>query len=104
MVTADALAESFRTVLRIIDVVETNARYRNLSPQGEPQLGRRGLYQSVPDGTNPEMAFLWLLSLSDGDLDLLAISDRSGIALSELRAAADILESHQLLERLPGEA
>jgi len=104
LVTADALAESFRTVLRIIDVVETNARYRNLSPQGEPQLGRRGLYQSVPDGTNPEMAFLWLLSLSDGDLDLLAISDRSGIALSELRAAADILESHQLLERLPGEA
>ena len=29
-------------------------RYRNRSPYGEPQLGRRGLYQSVPDGTNPE--------------------------------------------------
>ncbi len=36
-------------------MIETNASYRNLSPYGEPQLGKRGLYQSVPDGTNPEL-------------------------------------------------
>ena len=65
--TADALGSAFTTALTIIDLLETNASYRNLSPYGEPQLGKRGLYQSVPDGTNPELAYLWLLSLSDGD-------------------------------------
>ena len=47
-------AASYRAALEIIDVVETNASFQNRSPYGEPQLGRRGLYQSVPDGTYPE--------------------------------------------------
>ena len=100
LVTAEALASSFRAALQIIDVVETNARYRNLSPYGEPQLGRRGLYQSVPDGTNPELAYLWLLNLSDGDHDLLEIAERSGLLFEAVRDAAATLESHGLLERL----
>jgi aminopeptidase-like protein len=99
LVTPGALAGSFRTALEIVDVVETNARYRNLAPYGEPQLGRRGLYQSVPDGTNPERAYLWLLSLSDGEHDLLGIAERSGLPYEALRSAAAKLESHGLLER-----
>ena len=98
LVTAESLASSFRAALRIIDVVETNTRYRNLSPYGEPQLGRRGLYQSVPDGTNPEAAYLWLLNLADGENDLLAIAERSGLSFESLRAAARTLEQHDLLE------
>jgi aminopeptidase-like protein len=101
LVTADALASSFRTALAIIDVVETNDRYRNLSPYGEPQLGKRGLYQSIPDGTNPEAAYLWVLNLSDGSHDLLAIAERSGLAFEAVREAAATLEQHDLLERLP---
>ena len=73
---------------------------RNRSPYGEPQLGRRGLYPSVPDGTNPEAAFLWLLNLSDGSHDLLAIAERSGLAFEALRDAATTLEQHELLERV----
>lgn len=101
LVTADALAASFRTALQIIDVVETNRSYRNLSPNGEPQLGRRGLYQSVPDGTNPELAYLWVLNLSDGRHDLLAISERSGLPFETIRNAAETLEQHSLLEQIP---
>jgi aminopeptidase-like protein len=97
LVTPEALAGSFRAALRIIDVVETNSFYGNLSPYGEPQLGRRGLYQSVPDGTNPEAAYLWLLNLSDGDHDLLAIAERSGLPFESVRDAAETLEQHQLL-------
>lgn len=104
LVTADALASSFRAVLEIIDVVETNARYRNLSPYGEPQLGRRGLYQSVPDGTNPEAGYLWLLNLSDGTSDLLAIAERSGLPFEAVRKAAQTLEQHGLLEQSPNAA
>ena len=101
LVTGEALASSFRHALQIIDIVETNGRYRNLSPYGEPQLGRRGLYQSVPDGTNPESAYLWLLNLSDEAHDLLEIAERSGLPFEAVREAALTLEQHELLERLP---
>jgi aminopeptidase-like protein len=101
LVRPDALASAFRAALEIIDVVETNGFYRNLSPYGEPQLGRRGLYQSIPDGTYPEAAMLWVLNLSDGDHDLLAIAERSGLPYASVLAAAETLERHELLERLP---
>ena len=100
LVTPEALASSFRTALTIIDLVETNGRYRNRSPYGEPQLGRRGLYQSVPDGTNPETAFLWLLNLSDGGHDLLEIAERAGLPFETIRDAAAVLAQHELLEEL----
>jgi aminopeptidase-like protein len=101
LVRPDALADSFRAVLEIIDLLETNATYRNTSPFGEPQLGRRGLYQGVPDGTNPEAALLWTLSLADGEHDLLAIAERSGARFEAIREAGISLERHGLLERLP---
>jgi aminopeptidase-like protein len=100
LVTPEALGSSFSAALRIVDLVETNTKYRNLSPYGEPQLGRRGLYQSVPDGTNPEAAYLWLLNLSDGDNDLLAIAERSGLPFESVHAAAQTLEQHDLLEEI----
>ena len=100
LVTPEALRSSFRAALTIIDFVESNASYRNLSPYGEPQLGKRGLYQSVPDGTNPEAAYLWLLNLSDGDNDLLAIAERSGLPFEAVRAAAQTLEENDLLEEI----
>lgn len=100
LVSAESLGESLRAALEVIDVVETNARYRNMSPYGEPQLGRRGLYQAIPDGTNPETALLWVLSLSDGAHDLLAIAERSGLPFGVLRDAAAALEHHGLVERL----
>jgi len=99
-VSAAALASSFTTALTIIDLVETNASFRNLSPYGEPQLGTRGLYQSVPDGTNPQAAYLWVLNLSDGAHDLLEIAERSGLPFETVRAAAATLEQHELLERV----
>jgi aminopeptidase-like protein len=98
LVTPEALGAAFRAALEIIDLVETNTAYRNLSPYGEPQLGKRGLYQSVPDGTRPEEALLWVLSLADS-MDLLGIAERSGLPFAAIRDAAAALESHQLLER-----
>jgi aminopeptidase-like protein len=97
LVTSSALGESLRAILEIIDAVETNRSYRNLSPYGEPQLGRRGLYQTIPDGTNPEAALLWVLSLSDGRYDLLAIAAQSNLPYSAILTAATTLERHGLL-------
>jgi aminopeptidase-like protein len=100
LVTAEALGSAFTAALTIVDVLETNASYRNLTPYGEPQLGKRGLYQSVPDGTNPELAYLWVLNLSDQTNDLLAIAERSGLPFEAIRTAAETLEQHDLLERI----
>lgn len=95
-----ALGDSFETVLTMLDVLERNASYLNLSPKGEPQLGKRGLYRSIGGGSSEEAALLWVLNFSDGQHDLLAISDRSGLSLDALRQAADALEEHELLRRL----
>ena len=43
----ESLAEAVETCLELVDVLETNRRCINLSPYGEPQLGRRGLYRSA---------------------------------------------------------
>jgi aminopeptidase-like protein len=71
-----------------------------MQPYGEPQLGRRGLYRAiggVPDPGRHSLAMLWVLNLSDGRHDLLAIAERSGLPFSLLRDAADRLAEHGLL-------
>jgi aminopeptidase-like protein len=97
LVGARPLGESVHTLLALIDAVETNLAYVNRSPYGEPQLGRRGLYQPVPDGSRPETPLLWVLNLSDGGHDLLEIAQRSGLPYAAIRDAASLLEQHGLL-------
>jgi aminopeptidase-like protein len=102
-VTSDALDEALKTCLGIVDVLEGNGRYVNLSPKGEPQLGRRGLYRSLGgelDAASRELAMLWLLNLSDGEPTLLDIAQRSGLPFHAIKAAADALVSHGLLKPL----
>ena len=101
-VRPEALADSFLRCLEIVDVLESNGRFRNLSPKGEPQLGKRGLYRSVAGGSNAEAALLWVLNQSDGDHSLLDISDRSGLPFGAIRDAADALRGHGLLEGADG--
>lgn len=89
------LAESIRVLANMIAVLDENRRLRNLSPKGEPRLGKRGLYGSI-GGTAPgafEHALLWVLNLSDGKNDLLSIAERSGVDFELLGRAAAALES-----------
>jgi aminopeptidase-like protein len=99
LVTPDALAGSYATLLAIVDALESNRRCVNLFPKGEPQLGRRGLYDAI-GGTSDrtrEMALLWTLNLSDGEQSLLDIARRGGLSFDAVRDAACTLESHGLL-------
>jgi aminopeptidase-like protein len=100
LVRPDALGDSFALYLNVLDRLERNGRYENLNPKGEPQLGKRGLYRSIGGGSNREAALLWLLNLSDGSNDLLAISDRSALPFPAVSEAADALEAADLLRRL----
>lgn len=100
LVTPGALADSFAKCCRIFEVLEQNGTYMNLSPMGEPQLGRRGLYhdrgglQSQPER---ELALLWVLNLSDGQHSLLDIADRAGIPFAVIHAAVQDLAAAGLV-------
>jgi aminopeptidase-like protein len=98
-VTADALADSLAVARDIVELLERNRSYRNLSPKGEPQLGLRGLYPSLGGGdpARQQLAMLWVLNQSDGSHSLLDIAERSGIPFAELGDAAERLQEHDLL-------
>jgi aminopeptidase-like protein len=102
LVRADKLAESIRVLAQAVSVLDANRRPRNLNPKGEPKLGKRGLYGSL-GGTAPgafEHALLWVLSLSDGGHDLVAIAERSGVGFELLESAATALEGAGLVRTL----
>ena len=104
MVRPEALAGSLDLYLAVIDILEDNGRFINLSPKCEPQLGRRGLYRTVGgnlDREAVEMGLLWVLNLSDGAHDLLSIAERSRLAFGVIRRAADALVEHRLLDPVP---
>jgi aminopeptidase-like protein len=94
-VSPQALGESFSQVFRLLKILQENRIGLNLSPRCEPQLGRRGLYNSP--GTN-ELALLWVLSLSDGSNDLLDIAERSGLEFSLVSESAKRLRVKGLLD------
>ncbi len=94
------LAESLRLYAAAFGLIESNRRYLNLKPHCEPQLGRRGLYRAIgggEDGREKELAMLWVLNLSDGDHDLLAIAERSALPFNSIVAAAEALLAADLL-------
>jgi aminopeptidase-like protein len=94
-----SLAGTLEALLEMLQILEEDARYRNLLPYGEPQLGRRGLYGAL-GGTgkkDTELAMLWVLNYSDGAHSLLDIAERSGLRFEVVRKAADLLLAHGLL-------
>ena len=99
LISTPKLAESFFAIARLFGVLEGNSKYVNLSPKGEPRLGKRGLYGALGGGQPgaAENAMLWVLNQSDGTHDLLAIAERSGLPFDSVRAAASALENAGLL-------
>jgi aminopeptidase-like protein len=99
------LAGSLRVCAAILDILEGNLRYRNLSPYGEPQLGRRNLYRTGGGTPGLEIsARLWVLNLSDGEHSLLDIAEQSGIPFASISDAARLLCESGLLAVVAGGA
>ena len=90
-----ALADSLRVLTGIVELIEQDATYRSTAPYGEPQLGRRGLY----DGAADRLALLWVLNLADGAHSLLDIAERSGRPFAAVADAAARLRDAGLLVR-----
>ena len=94
------LAESYRMITAALEVVDNTWRPRNTMPRCEPQLGRRGLYTALggdKDGPARSMAMLWVLNLADGTRSLLDMAERAALPFATIRAAAQLLQDHDLL-------
>ena len=95
-----ALAQAIQAIATILARVDENRLLRNLSPMGEPRLGKRGLFRSTGGG-NPqdfEYALLWLLNQADGTHGVNDVAAASGLSRDVVNAAADALLGAGLVE------
>ena len=102
----ESLAHSLAVLRRIVAVIEGDAVCRSRNPKGEPQLGQRGLYETMGGqraASYDQMALLWVLNLADGHHSLLDMAERAGVPFATIRAAADALVAAELLERMPAQ-
>jgi aminopeptidase-like protein len=100
-IAPEALAGAVEACLAIVAALDGDRAYRNLSPFGEPQLGRRGLFRSAGGAVetpDDERALLWVLNQSDGSATLLDVAARSGLPHPTVRRAAERLVAAGLLE------
>ncbi len=75
-----SMSEVISIYLEIVNLIESNNTYLNLFPYGEPQLGRRGLFRTLGAQRNRdeiEKAMWWALNYSDGNNDIIDISNLS---------------------------
>lgn len=88
-------------VMQAIEIAERNWVPLNMSPKGEPQLGRRGLYGSMGGDSRAAqnaMAMLWVLNLADGGYSILDMAERSKLPFAMLADAADRLRDAGLIK------
>lgn len=103
LVQPEYLGDSISAYLDIFEAFDKDGVFVNLSPYGEPQLGKRGLYRKLGGQQDIELSILaklWVLNLSDGDASLLDIAIRSDIPISTIQAAAGELYEAKLLKKL----
>ncbi|MFH1765280.1 MAG: DUF4910 domain-containing protein [Gemmatimonadota bacterium] len=104
-VRPEALEESLRVCLGIVEVLEHDLPFLNTNQRCEPRLSARGLWREADGNKGPgdtNLAVLWVLNLSDGEHTLLEIAEKSGMRFETIREAAGQLREAGLL-RLLGE-
>jgi aminopeptidase-like protein len=100
-ISFDAMEKSVSKYLEVIELIEKNEKYINKMPFCEPQLGKRGLYPTLGSqkGTQDFVtAMMWILNLSDGENDLITISEKSKIAVKDLIPVVAKLIENGILE------
>ena len=92
---------SYEVMTQVMQALEYNAKYR-LKVLGEPQLGRRGLYPMLSHKGNHDAVatLLDFTAYADGKNDLIAISERFGVAVKELLPIVQRLCDTGLIRRV----
>jgi aminopeptidase-like protein len=103
LVRQEYLEASFEVYREVVHTFESHIFYQNLFPEGEPQLGKRGLYSAI--GGNSEakqlqMAMLWILNYSDGDHSLIHIARLAGMKYRLLEQAGNLLKEKGVIKKI----
>ena len=107
----DKIIESIETIEQILKYAEVCGNPINLSPFGEPQLGKRDLYPNMNsnktknlssdkfvDGRTQLNRILSILNLSDGDTDFMEIAEKTNCTVDELLPTLIKLEEKKLIK------
>lgn len=100
LISEKGLTDSLKLFLEIFAHIEADRKFENLFPKGEPQLGKRGLYDNVGgrnDSKTLQLAFLWVLNYSDRLHSLEDIIRMSGLDIKIVTEAAHMLEEKGLI-------
>jgi aminopeptidase-like protein len=106
LISDKGLMDSLSVFQEVIRHIEADRMYLNRFPKGEPQLGKRGLYDNIGglnDSKTVQLAFLWILNYSDGMHSLTDVAMLSGIDLSIIVKAAAMLLDKDLISPVPGQ-
>ncbi|MEZ5653038.1 MAG: DUF4910 domain-containing protein [Burkholderiaceae bacterium] len=99
-ISGTALVQACALVMQATRMLDGDRSYRNLEPYGEPQLGKRGLYDTT-GGENErrlrQLATLWVLNQSDGSRSLIDIAIRARMPFAMIEEAANALLAGGLL-------
>ena len=100
----ESLADSFATALSALEMLEKNAVMVNVNPHCEPHLGRHGVLAALRGHDRSrelQEAMMWVLNLGDGENDLMAVAQRSGLPFPLVSQAAQLLAGAALVARVP---
>lgn len=109
------LLDSVQAIEEALVLAEIAGTPVNLSPYGEPQLGKRGLYpnmnaastwkdsdDALSDGRITLERLLWILNLSDGEHSTAAIANKCGCSIADLKGIIERLEEEGLISFTQG--
>jgi aminopeptidase-like protein len=100
-ITASNLGEAVDILLDVLSVLDRNVFLERVDGRGEPQLGRRGLYQAIGgqagSGGLSQAALLWTLNLADGRHALMDIAERADLPFEDIARAAELAREAGLL-------
>ena len=103
LISPEGLDGAYAVIRRCLEVLEENRVYR-VRTLGEPQLGRYGLYPTVSTRRSLKQVKVMrdFLAYADGQLDVVAISDRIGVPVWDLWPVIQRLKEVGLVEEVSG--
>jgi aminopeptidase-like protein len=113
--TIDSLVSSVDYLEDFLRELDNSGYFVNLSPYGEPQLGKRNIYPNINaastwNNSGDEIfdartflnRTLMILNYSDGHNDMQDIAEKCSCSVNQLKSVADILEDKGLIKFLGG--
>lgn len=98
-VSKEGFQGAYDAMMEAVNILEKNARYR-MKVLCEPQLGKRGLYSDISRKGIYDTILVQrdVISYCDGKNDLLDLSERIGVPVSDIIDIIDRLKANDLLE------